>query len=61
MTIDELAKEKGFVITPSNWVKLEGTFTPAELTLIAKEVQKKWNHVRNSTNNPKFKKNGNKN
>ncbi len=41
--------EQGIVIgplLPANWIKLEGTFTPGELKIIATEIQKNFAKVK---------------
>lgn len=42
---DILQEKKGFILTPSNWIELDGVFTPNELRLIASEVERNYNKL----------------
>ncbi len=54
MTFEEIQEKRGLVLTPSNWINLNGAFSPAELEVIAKKVRNNFTKIANK--HPKTRK-----
>lgn len=49
----EIKSEKQIVLLPSNWIKLDGVFTPNELRTIANEVERNYKRIIKKANGNK--------
>ncbi|MEA2038099.1 MAG: hypothetical protein U9O94_11430 [Nanoarchaeota archaeon] len=47
---DTLQEKKGFILTPSNWISLDGVFTPNELRLIANKIEANYKKIPKKVN-----------
>ncbi len=51
--LNDVIKKKGLVLTPSNWISLNGEYTPLELRMIADLVESNYLRISKGNGNTK--------